>query len=231
MTLLVWVNTGDSIAASAGRWPYQYLGLASKSDSTIIDTMVQATYQKSGLLFCNMAVSSTRLGVFGAGSTSDVVNIVTPYVDPIVTRKSITGLTPRKYLFTCAIGSNDGCIAIEASVSDYASKVATMAQARRTAGYDLIGLCTILPRTDSGGPMIDSNRVAYNALLTNSSWRLSNGIDYVIDLAAETTMGNISNTTNATYYNSDNIHPTDTGSALLATNQVTPVMNTILASI
>jgi lysophospholipase L1-like esterase len=231
MTLLVWVNTGDSIAGAAGRWPYQYLGLASKSDTADIKTMNQAVYVKTGLLFCNMAVSGTVLGSAGTGASSDVANIVTTYVDSVVARKSIPGLTARKYLFTCAIGTNDGCLGGLGSVAAYASAVASMAQARRTAGYDLIGLCTILPRTDAAGPMIDSNRVAYNTLLTDSSWRSSNGIDYVIDLAGETTMGNIANTTNATYYNSDNIHPTDTGSALLATNQVTPVINTILASI
>jgi hypothetical protein len=231
MTLLVWVNTGDSIAASAGRWPYQYLGLTSKSDSSTIQTMEQAVYVKTGLLFCNMAVSGTRLGSAGTGASYDVANIAASHVDPVVARKSISGLTPRKYLFTCAIGSNDGCLDSEASVSGYLNNVVAMAQARRTAGYDLIGLCTILPRTDPSGPLTDSNRVAYNGFLTNSSWRSSNGIDYVIDLAGETTMGNIANTTNATYYNSDNIHPTDAGSALLATNQVTPVMNTILASI
>jgi lysophospholipase L1-like esterase len=228
MTLLVWVNTGDSIAGAAGRWPYQYLGLASKSDTGDIKTMNQAVYNKSGLRFCNMAVSGSTLGSTGP---NDVLNIVTTYVDPVVARKSIPGLTARKYLFTCAIGTNDGCLGGLGSVAAYASAVASMAQSRRTAGYDLIGLCTILPRTDAAGPMIDSNRVAYNTLLTDSSWRSSNGIDYVIDLAGETTMGNIANTTNATYYNSDNIHPTDAGSALLSTNQVTPVMNTILASI
>jgi hypothetical protein len=72
-------------------------------------------------------------------------------------------------------------------------------------------MTTLLPRAD--GTMTESNRLAYNALLTSSSWRAANGIYGVIDFADQAIMGNPANLLannggNTTYYNTDNIHYT-----------------------
>jgi hypothetical protein len=229
-TKLVVTITGDSIAASAGRWPYQYLGVTSRGDSSSITSMAPAVYRTGNIICVNMAVSGTTL----AGGGDSVNNIAPTYVDPVVARKSLPGLTLRKYLFLSAIGSNDSAMGGLASPTLYAAAVAAMAQARRTAGYDLISLCTLLPRGD--GSMTEPHRLEYNGKLTDSAWRLSNGVDYVFDLAGEPTVGNpanlpVNNGGDTTWYDSFSIHPQDVSSALLATNQVTPVMNTILAAI
>ena len=70
-------------------------------------------------------------------------------------------------------------------------------------------MTTLLPQAD--GVMTEANRLAYNALLTSSSWRAANGIDGVIDFAGQTTMGNPTNLRannggDTAYYNADNIH-------------------------
>jgi hypothetical protein len=53
----------------------------------------------------------------------------------------------------------------------------------------------------------------------------------VLDLAGDAVMGDPANLTDPTWYDEFRIHPTDAGSARISTNQVTPVMNTILATI
>ena len=87
-------------------------------------------------------------------------------------------------------------------------------------------MTTLLPQAD--GVMTEANRLAYNALLTSSSWRAANGIDGVIDFAGQPTMGNptnlrANNRGDTTYYNADNLHYTQFGGTLLG-----PIMQTAL---
>lgn len=224
MTNLCWVHTGDSLSAGTTTWPWRYLGATSKGDAGNILFQAAYTYIVGNILFRNMALSST--GLYGDKTSNDVTLIAPTYVDPIPVVKSISGITARKYLFTTAIGTNDQGIGHDATATAYAGSVATMAQSRRTAGFDLIGLCTLLPSQS----MVEANRLEYNGCLTSSSWRTSHGIDYVIDLAAETTVGNPANVSNATWY-VDGLHYTDASCTLLVNNIVTPAMTTILGAI
>lgn len=230
MTLLCWVHTGDSISASDGTWPFRTLGVTTRGDSGLPHMQAAATYRNAAgtVLFKNMAISATRLT-----GPNGVDQIVPAYVNPIYAVKMVAGgagvVQSRKYLVTCAIGSNDACVGEYANPTLFASAVAAQMQVCRANGADLIGLCTILPRNGTGVATAE-NRATYNGHLTDSSWRLANGIDYVFDVASEATMGNPDNVTNATYY-SDLIHPTAAGQQLLADNIAIPKLAQILADI
>ncbi len=154
----------------------------------------------------------------GPGDPTYVVDLAPVYVDPVI---PIGYAVPpfdrtRRYIFTTAIGSNDGALGGLADYTTYAAAVATCCVARKTAGYNLVGICTLLPRSSG---MIEANRLGYNALVMDSSWRSGHGIDFAIDLASQAIMGDPANTTNATYYDQNpvaGIHPTAAGHALLA---------------
>ena len=88
-----------------------------------------------------------------------------------------------------------------------------MLRRTKTAGYAVAGMCTLTPRND--GVMTEPNRTTYNSTLTGAGWAAANGIDYIIDLASQATMGNPATCSNTTYYQ-DGVHPTEVGYALLA---------------
>jgi hypothetical protein len=233
--LLVWVASGDSLTGcvSVGiSWVYQYLGVTSLCDCSSVTTEL-VNYTSGNITAQNLAVSGTRL--------SDVISIASTYFDPVPANKvtsSFGGPAPvraRKYLFSCSIGSNDGAIGSFGSgnAPQYAAAVAAMCAARKTAGFDLAMMTTLLPRGD--GVMTEPNRLAYNSTLTGVGWAASNGIDYIVDFASDSIMGNpanlpVNNGGVTTYFNSDNIHPTTVGHARLVPI-LTPVMNTILATL
>jgi hypothetical protein len=133
-------------------------------------------------------------------------------------RKSLTSNIPpavkgsRKYILTVLIGRNDlvtGTYIGNAAL--YAADVATYCGLMRAAGYDKIALATCLPSTMAN---FNTNRNAYNAIITGAGWAAANGIDAIIDFAADATMGPDAAASNATYY-SDGTHPTQAGQDLL----------------
>ena len=68
--------------------------------------------------------------------------------------------------------------------------------------------------TDGGGASYDADKDAYDSLiLTNAK---AFGADGVIDFAANPLLGADGATSNATYFQSDAIHPTEAGQQLLA---------------
>lgn len=210
---LIIVVGGDSISAVTGTWVYQSISVTSRGDGGLPGSQKAMTYRKSdgSILLLNMAITGTRLNTNGF---PDLVPLAPGYIDPVVATKTVTGgSTTRRYIFVNAIGSNDSATDGLGSVANYAAAVASSCTDRKTAGFDLCAMATLLPRND--GPLTEPNRTGYNALLTDSSWRGSHGIDYVLDLASETTMGNPATCSNATYYQ-DGIHPTTAGHALLA---------------
>jgi lysophospholipase L1-like esterase len=206
---LVLVFGGDSISGGVGSWAFQSIGVTSVGDDGQPAVQAASGYQKAdaSILMLNMAIGGAQL--------ANLSSIGPTYIDPVVVHKADTpaGLIPRKYLFVNAMGSNDSAIDGFATVADYAAANAAAAVARKTAGFDICAMTTLLPRND--GPLTESHRNEYNALITNSSWRATNGIDYAVDLASEATMGNPATCANTTYY-IDGIHPTSTGQALLA---------------
>lgn len=233
-SLLIMVVNGDSITGCGAKWPFQYIGIANRGDcsqtngASYADLIQYPTYVAGDIRLKVIATGGAHLvpQMNGAAAT---------FADPVPSVKSIKGSSSsgsvprsRKWLYVIAAGSNDTCINGYGTVAEYASTVGAHIQARKSAGFDLAAICSVLPRNDADGN--ETNRAAYNALVGNSSWRASYGINYLIDMAAEPTMGLFATCSDTTYY-SDGVHPTDVGVGLLVTNQVIPVMNTILAGL
>lgn len=84
----------------------------------------------------------------------------------------------------------------------------------KSAGQNKVGVCTILPRqtwvTDTA-KWVEAQ--AYNDLVRANY--LSWGADFIVDLAADPTMGNISNCSNTSLY-TDGLHPSSLGNGYLA---------------
>lgn len=214
--LVCWCNTGDSISASASTWPYQYLGVASKGDAGVPAAQAGATYISGNVIAKNMAVAGTRLNTMGY---PDVVPLALVDVDPIVAVKSLSprgsgaSVAPsRRYVFSCAIGSNDAATGGLGSPEAYADAVGACAALRRAAGFDLLVLATLLPR---GSILTEPNRLAYNARIKNAAFRATYGIDGIFDFASDPIMGDPASLTDPTYYDEDEVHPTAAGQALL----------------
>lgn len=222
------VHEGESIPYASVSYWYKYMGIPTTdvkgrevtgpgAISTLMPLMAQS-FIKGNIIGRNLAVAASNLGFqnSGDGNLNDRASL---YVDPIFSVPNETGASSptRKYVFTVSIGTNDMCIGGRGTVGAYATEVAAYTARRKavalTAGYTLVvGLCTVLPRNDVDSQEV--NRAAYNSLLTNGSWRSSNGIDFVIDFASEATMGSLANCANTTYY-LDGVHPTGVGHALL----------------
>lgn len=143
-------------------------------------------------------------GVFGATMASLVTGtgLHTPF----------SGWTQTTRVWVLQSGTND----IAAGTT--ASALAAIASARitdaKSAGENKVGICTVLPRqTWIGTPALWTEAQAYNDLVRANyvSW----GADFLVDLAADATMGNITNTSNAAFY-TDGLHPSTAGNAILA---------------
>lgn len=207
------VHSGDSIAGSNSPASYfhQAYGWTPIGDNTSAAFQAPATYYSGNIIARNMAVAATRLNTNGG---DDLVPMALVYIDPIIPMGYV-GATIRKYIFTCAIGSNDGALGGYATTALYAAAVASCCGLRRTAGYNSLGMCTLLPRKD--GTMSEVNRLSYNATLTGGGWAAGHGIDFIINLDSEATMGNPASCDNATYYEQvTKVHPTAAGHLLLA---------------
>jgi hypothetical protein len=236
--LLIWVASGDSITGCVTvgtSWVFQYLGIASRGDCSTSFAQSGQIYSTANINCLNMAVSGTHL----SSGTDNCASLAPTYFDPVVANKKTTGfggsspVPRRKYMFSCSIGSNDGAIGGLATPAAYAAAVAAVCAGRKAAGYDLAMMTTLLPRGD--GTMTEPNRLAYNSQLTTVGWAASVGVDFIVDFASDSIMGNpanlpVNNGNVLTWFNSDNIHPTTAGHARLVPI-LTPAMNTILAGL
>jgi hypothetical protein len=213
---------------------YQYMGVPSANvggrqvagpgDVTTLLPLMAQSFTSGVIIGRNLAVSGSRLGSPGDG-TGNIADRAPAYVDPIwANPNSSTGVggtsapPNRKYVFTFGGGTNDSWIGGAASVAAYAGLIGSYAGARKAtaavAGYALkFGVCTGLPRNDALEQ--EANRSAFRALANDPTWRAANNVDFVIDLAAEPTMGLLATCSNTTYY-SDGVHPTQAGHAVLA---------------
>ena len=227
-TKLIVGISGDSIAGPVNCWPYQALGVTSVGDASTPLMQRQCTYYSGQMILRNMAITGGRLNG-GDGA----VSVLRPlYVDILYAHAGFagSGASPRKSLYINAIGTNDGVLSTFGTVAAYADAVALDIAAAKTAGATYGYIVSILPRADIGGPMIEANRLIYNALVTNAAWRLARNVDDCIDLASDSIMGNPANLTNATYYNADLIHPTTAGQARLAVIAIAK-LNALVASL
>lgn len=209
------IHTGDSISNGIGSYPYQAYGWTSVGDETQPQSCAQATYYSgSDLIARMMGIAGTHLDT---GGPYDLVNLCPTWIDPM---GPVGYVVPpfnraRRFIFSTAIGSNDGAIDGYSTVDEYAAAVAACCNLRRAAGFDRIGITTLLPRGDA--ELTEPHRAAYNAMVKSSLWRMSHNIDFVIDFTAQEIMNDPASCNNALYYEQiAKVHPTVLGGSLLA---------------
>jgi lysophospholipase L1-like esterase len=82
----------------------------------------------------------------------------------------------------------------------------------RALGASVIAY-TILPRSNAGTPAgFETARQALNTLIRGTPWMY----DYLVDVGADSTIGVAGASTNATYYQADQVHPTNAGLEIIA---------------
>lgn len=126
----------------------------------------------------------------------------------------------KEYIFFVGEGVNDiahyGSLDTTAGPAQFAADIASYCAGVRAAGADKIAISTITSRTDSGAfPDHDAYRNPYNTIIRNPSWQAANGIDVVVDFAADSIMGvDQAPSVNPTYFQ-DEVHPNAAGHARL----------------
>ena len=181
----VLVQEGDSItAATSGPQSYSYRYGANQSPKVVGK---------------NVSVGGSGVAALVARAAEKVDSVIPP------------NKSTRKFILSVFVGTND---VLTLGVNTYLANLASYCDARRSAGWTVV-LCTLLPRNQTD---FEAARIAANAeiRLWTTSGSIVSGMhaDYICDFGAETTMGDSSNVTNATYY-SDGLHPTDAGHILL----------------
>jgi len=127
-----------------------------------------------------------------------------------------TNRTGRKFVLVVLIGAND---LVSLGATTWLANLKTYLQARRTAGWTVVA-CTPTPRTQVG-----FNTERANILATMRGWGTADGVDYLIDFAADATMGPDAAASDTLLY-SDGTHPTTSGHQNLA-NIAKTVLNAI----
>jgi lysophospholipase L1-like esterase len=143
------------------------------------------------------------VGAISGGTLADVVSRAAA-TDAILP----TNKRGKVFVHSLLIGAND---IYNITPATYAATISSYMAARKAAGWDKTVLGTILPR---GTANHNTNRNAFNAIVTAGGWAAANNVDAIADFAAQATMGPDAAYLNATYYG-DGVHPTAAGYALL----------------
>lgn len=119
----------------------------------------------------------------------------------------------KKFILSVMIGANDLTAPGFAggTPADYAARLATYLDARRTAGW-LVALCTLTPQTAVVNATFNTARATFNTIVRG--WGSGLHYDALIDFAADATMGPDAAAANTALYG-DGEHPTDAGYANL----------------
>lgn len=105
----------------------------------------------------------------------------------------------------------------------YAVAVSDYIAARRAAGWDKIALGTVLPRNNAPFNVL---RNAYNAIITGTGWAAANGVDGIMDFAADATIGPDAAALDVGLY-PDGIHPSQS----VHTTYMEPIARAVLNSL
>lgn len=125
-------------------------------------------------------------------------------------------------LFTIYAASNE-LSKVGVSVSDFLNTYVEYITAIRNAGYDLIGVGTLLPTTIAG-----YNTKRNEANTTIYTWPGTGFVDFLFDFAADSTLGPDAAASDTMWY-IDGIHPTTAGQAILKTIYQTAVETALAA--
>ena len=115
---------------------------------------------------------------------------------------------------------NNGSYGVNAQTQAY-SNVVNYCQTQRQSGYRVV-VFTCLPRSVGGN--FETDRLAVNSLI-RSNW--ATFADTLADVGSDAVIGQLSTTSNATYYNADGIHLTDAGYAIVANSYAIPAIQSI----
>lgn len=229
--LICLLHEGDSIAASNIGYFYQYLNVAaadSAAPATPGETEAQAnpaviqsySFISGEIIARNLAIGGSRLQT----NSFDLAQRAPTWVDPVIPSNASGGgsggsapVPRRYYILTVAIGSNDQCIGGFGTVAEWIAAYVAYLAARKAAaaakGWNLYtGMTTVLPRNDV--LQQETNRAIFNGTITAPGWAAAHGVDVIIDLASEPTMGLLATCSDASKY-FDGIHPAQAGHALL----------------
>jgi lysophospholipase L1-like esterase len=156
-----------------------------------------------------------NFGVSGQGSTamsSDAASQIDTLYDS----------TLRKNVLVAWDITNE--IAFGTSAATAYSNFVSYCQARRAAGWKVI-VMTVLPRTDTGVDAdFETKRTSVNTLI-RSNW--SSFADSLVDVAADTRIGDAGDDQDLTYYLDDDVHLNNTGAGVVA-SLVAPAINALL---
>ena len=116
-------------------------------------------------------------------------------------------------------GGIDDMLLFSSPPATIAAALKSYCQARKSAGWDKIVVCTLI----SNGT-VDANRSTLNGLIrADPSY-----YDALIDFGANSTMGATGAYSNSTYFQNDGTHPTAAGEAIMA-SIAAPVIQNLLA--
>ena len=102
-------------------------------------------------------------------------------------------------------GSSDSADTIITSIS-------TACAARKAAGWQKVIVATILPR----GPGNDANETKRQTVNASIRANYATYADGLVDIGNDATIGQATQNSNTTYYNADQIHPSEAGHAIIA---------------
>lgn len=120
-----------------------------------------------------------------------------------------------KNILSVLIGAND--LSGAATAADFVADVKAYCLARRAVGWKIL-ICTILPRQASGVPNYTKRNAANSLIVGDTSF-----YDAIAQFDLVSGMGADGDEENATNYDAQKTHPTDTGFALLAPTWKTAV--------
>lgn len=210
MAVFAWDHAlSDAVAAKLEAYlatTYGQLLLITGGNSLIQGHIAPATTAPIELMTLN--VPAYRVNNGSGGNTTTAMIAADPALDDIlyyqVNKTVLIGNEVRNDIFTNG-----------ASAATAYANVVTWCNARKAAAvaagctkFKLLW-CTFLPSLS----VSNVTRATVNANL-RANWPTF--CDGLIDLAADTTMGQDGQNTNLTYYNADQIHPTDAGNAIIA---------------
>lgn len=150
--------------------------------------------------------SVDNIAVVGEEFSTMLANLSTN-VYPVITSIHSAG---RKAICSCMGGTND------IHLGDTASQVYTTAssyfQDCKSNGADFCVAWTLMGAIGEGAGF-EATRQSFNTMLR--SGYASIGVDYLVDIGADPSMGNANSSANSTLFQSDEIHPTAFGYTIL----------------
>jgi hypothetical protein len=176
---------GDSISAGYGSG-VEYSTLAAAEMQSGFGTMT------------NIAVSGETFATMLSNIPSNVV----PVINAAISAKQIP-------MCSCFAGTND--IVASASASAVYTTATNYFETCKTDGAKYCFAWTILPRSGFAG--FEATRLSFNSMLLAGYSSIE--VDYVVNVGADPSLGNVNATSNGTLY-LDGIHPTAFGDQILA---------------